>query len=118
MTLDLASNRWPRLVLTRMKGSGETTEQAVKASGELARLLRRLDAQTHVVRFFVWPDSFETYLEIREFTGGRGFAAGWDPVTAPDEYRIALGKYAVGTKPPPTPKDPNAKPPPPRNVLD
>lgn len=118
MTLAIASKRWPQLVLTRMKGRGETMDEAVKASGEFARTLRRLGPETHVLRFFVWPDSFEPYLKVRELAGERGYAAGWEPMTSSDEYRISLGKYAIGEKPPPKPADPNAKPPPPKNVLD
>lgn len=118
MTVEIVSNRWTRLVLTRMKGRGEEIEEAVKPTGEFARALRRLKPETHVVRFFVWPDSFEAYLRARELTGERGYAAGWEPMTSPDEHRISLGRYAIGEKPPPKPADPNAKPPPPPNVLD
>jgi len=119
MTLEVVNNRWTRLVLTRIKGRGESADEAVKPTGEFARTLRRLKPETHVLRFFVWPDSFEAYLRARELTGERGYAAGWEPMTAPDEYRISLGRYAIGAKPPPKPPDPNAKPaPPPPNVLD
>lgn len=120
MTLEIANARWPRLVLNRMKGSGESVEQAAKSSGDYARTLRRHSPDTHVLRFLVWPDSFETYLEVRERAGERGFAAGWEPMTTPDEYRIPLGKYAIGEKPPPRPPDSTPKPPrpPPPNVLD
>jgi chemotaxis protein histidine kinase CheA len=118
MTLEIVNNRWTRLVLTRMKGRGESAEEAVKPTGEFARTLRRLKPETHVLRFFVWPDSFEEYLQVRQLAGERGYLAGWEPMTAPDEYRIGLGRYAVGEKPPPKPADPNAKPPPPPNVLD
>jgi len=119
ITLELVNNRWPRLVLGRIKGRGEPADEAVKATGEYARMLRRLDPQTHVLRFFVWPDSFAEYLRLRELAGERGYAAGWEPMTSPEEHRIPLGRYAVGEKPPPKPPDPNAKPtPPPPNVLD
>ena len=118
ITLEVVNNRWTRLVLTRMKGRGEPADEAVKPTGEFARALRRLKPESHVVRFFVWPDSFEEYLRVRELTGERGYAAGWEPMTSPDEYRISLGRYAIGEKPPPKPADPNAKPPPPANVLD
>jgi len=123
LTLELAGNRWPRLVLNRMKSGGESAPEAVKASGDFARTLRRLGPEGHVLRFFVWPDSFEAYLKVRELAGERGYAAGWEPMTTPDEYRIPLGKYAVGIKPPPAPPDPKPKPdpkpaPPPPNVLD
>jgi len=82
MKLELLKNSvWPRLVLER--GSGEQPDDAIKGTGELARALRRFKPDTHIVRFFVWPDSFEAYLGVREFTNGRGFAAGWEPVYAP-----------------------------------
>ncbi len=118
MTLVITNNRWPHILLTRMQGRGETVDEAVKASGGYSRALRRLGPKTHVLRFFVWPDSFEPYLKVRELAGSQGYAAGWEPMTSPDEYRIPLGKYSIGAKPPPKPADPNAKPPPPKNVLD
>lgn len=119
LKLEILNDRWTRLALTRTKGGGESGTDAIKASGDYARTLRRLKPDTHVLRFFVWPDSFEEYLKIRELAGERGYAAGWEPMTSPDEYRIPLGKYAIGVKPPPQPPDPNPKPaPPPPNVLD
>lgn len=116
MTLVLEGQRWPRLVLDRTKSRGESADDAVKATGEFARALRRFKPDTHIVRFYVWPDSFAEYLQVREFAGERGFAAGWEPVGSPDEHRISLGRYAVGQKPPPAP--PGTKQPPAANVVD
>jgi len=119
MTLAIDGGRWTRLVLGRSKGGGESADDAIKGTGDLARALRRLDPATHIVRFFVWPDSFEGYLKVREFTGARGFAAGWEPMGSPNEHRIALGKYAIGTKPPPAPPPPpGTKPAPKPNLVD
>jgi len=115
----LAPDRWPKLVLARKPGSGQTAEDAVKATGELAKALRKYKPADRFVRFYVWPDGFEAYLAARQLTGERGFAAGWEPVSSPDEHAISLGKYAIGTKPPPPPADapkpPPAKPP---NLVD
>jgi chemotaxis protein histidine kinase CheA len=116
MTVALAGGKWTQLVLERTAGSGQTAEAATAAAGDLARTLRRLDPGKFYVRFFVWPDGFEPYLAARAFTAERGFAAGWEPVGSPDENRIGLGKYSVGTKPPPDPKP--APPKPPENVVD
>jgi hypothetical protein len=117
MSLKVVNNRWLQLVLER--GSGEKADDAIKGTGDLARALRRFRPDTHIVRFFVWPDTFEEYLKVREFTNQRGFAAGWEPVTSPDEHVISLGKYAIGVKPPPAPPPPaGTKPPPPPNVVD
>ena len=104
------------------RGRGEEADDAIRGSGELARALRRVTPATHIVRFFVWPDSFEAYLKLREYTGEQGFAAGWEPTTADNEYFIGLGKYRVGEKPPPAPPPPPgtkpAPPPPPPNLVD
>jgi RNAse (barnase) inhibitor barstar len=121
MTLDAAANSsLVRLVLNR--GRGEEADDTIRGSGELARALRRVTPATHIVRFFVWPDSFEAYLKLREYTGRQGFAAGWEPTTADDEYFIGLGKYLVGEKPPPAPPPPPGTkptpPPPPPNLVD
>lgn len=118
VTLDLVNGQWPRMVLTRIPGRGETVDDALKSTGDFARTLRRLKPETHVLRFFVWPDSFEAYLKVRELVGEQGYAAGWEPTTAPEEHRISLGTYVVGVKPPPKPPDPNKKQAPPPNVLD
>jgi hypothetical protein len=110
---------WPRLVLERDRG--ETAADAIASTGDLARALRRFKPDSHIVRFFVWPDTFEEYLAVREYTNGRGFAAGWEPVGSPDEHVIGLGKYQIGEKPPPTPPPPpgeKPKPPPPQNLVD
>lgn len=112
MTLVVVGNRTPYLVLERTKG--ESPDDTIKGSGDLARILLRLEPDSHIVRFFVWPDSFEAYLQVREFTGERGYAAGWEPMGSPDEHRIPLGKYQIGEKPPPpAPPAPGTKPPPP-----
>jgi hypothetical protein len=101
MTLMISGGKWPQLVLTRMPGSGQTAAEATRGTSPLARTLRRLGSDDHYVRFYVWPDGFEAYLEVRDFVAERGFAAGWEPVTGKDEHRISLGRYAIGTKPPP-----------------
>ena len=108
-----APDRWPRLVLTRRPGSGQSAADAVKANGDFARALRKYKPADRFVRFFVWPDGFEAYLAARQLAGERGFAAGWEPVASPEEHAIQLGKYAIGTKPPPPPPPPPDAPKPP-----
>lgn len=121
ITLDRGHGGWPRMVLSRIPGRGETVDDAMKSTGDFARTLRRLKPETHVLRFFVWPDSFAAYLKVREMAGEQDYAAGWEPMTTPDEYRIVLGTYVLGVKPPPKPQAPpvpNQKPAAPPNVLD
>jgi hypothetical protein len=102
------------LVLNRKPRSGQTADAAAKSTGDLARLSRRYKPSDYYLRFLVWPDGFEGYLTARNFTNERGFAAGWLPMDDPKEYRIGLGKYSIGIKPPPPPPPPpNPNPPPP-----
>ncbi|MCE9631549.1 MAG: hypothetical protein K8S94_12650 [Planctomycetia bacterium] len=114
MTLKLVDGKWPRLILQRKNNSGERPEDFDKATGELARALRRHDAAGHYIRFYVWPDGFEAYLAARQVVAELGHAAGWEPQGTSDEFMIPLGKYPVGPKPPPSPSPPK----PPTDVID
>jgi hypothetical protein len=115
MTLAIAG-RWPQLILSRKPGSGQAPDRAVRAGGDVARLLRKYKPSDRVVRFFVWPDGFEAYLVARQATAESGYAAGWELVTSPAEHQVSLNKYGIGAKPPPPPAD--QEKPPPANVLD
>ena len=57
---------------------------------ELARWLARQDAAQDVVRFHVWSDSFETYLEARTRVEAAGFRASWTGHEADQEFPIHL----------------------------
>jgi hypothetical protein len=106
------------LALARMPGSGQPVEQSVKPLGDLGKALRRFTPADHYVRFFVWPDGFEAYLEARAVAAEREFAAGWEPMGSPDEYRMGFYSLRVGKKPPPAaPASPASKQPA-QNVVD
>ena len=120
LSLKMANKQAIHIVLER--SGGETAAEAIRGTGDLARALRQVNPASHFVRFFVWPDSFEEYLKVREFTNERGFSAGWEPVTSPDEHVLGMPKYLVGQKPPPPPPPPPGQkpppPPPPPNLVD
>lgn len=116
-----AGNRWPKLILDPRPGAGDEAAAAVRGNGGFIRVLRLVEPEEFYLRFYVWPDSFEAYLLARQAAGQQGFAAGWVPVGSDHQYTIPLGRYAYGTKPPPSPPNSNRKPSPPKpppNVID
>lgn len=105
------SGRVPMLVLERREEAGETAEQLNRSSSQYQRQVKRVDPRGFYLRFLVWPDSFEAYLEAREIASKRGLLAGWQAQTTTDEYTINLGgDLKVGPPPPPPKPKPNPKP--------
>ena len=104
------AGRIPKLVFNRVENGGDTTEQLSSASSQFQRRIKRVDIRKHYVRFLVWPDSFETYLEARKICSKRNLMAGWQAQTSSAEYTVNLdGPIRVGPPPPPKPK-PKPKP--------
>ncbi|MAI24667.1 MAG: hypothetical protein CMN75_01425 [Spirochaeta sp.] len=52
-------------------------------------------AEDRFVQFWVWPDSFETYLEARYLAEASGFDVAWSPV----EGRNPVGVQLLGPRP-------------------
>ena len=117
----VVSGRYPQLVLERRKNAGQTAEQLKRSNSRYRQYLKRIDSKKYYLQFFVWPDSFETYLEARKIVMQRGLAAGWQAMTTSGEYTVGLGgKIRCG--PPPPPAKPQPKPstpptPPPKPLL-
>lgn len=69
----------------------------ISTSPEFARWLAERSTERDFIRFQVWNDSFEAYLEARQVTESAGFRAGWDAFDALDELDLTF----VFGKPPP-----------------
>ncbi len=105
------SGRYPRLVLKRLKNAGEDAELLVHPSSRYQQRVRRTDPRRFYLKYLVWPDSFEAYLEARKVASKRGLLAGWTTETTTAEYSIPLGgKLRVGPPPPPPKPKPKPKP--------
>jgi hypothetical protein len=107
-------NRIAQMVLHYRKDSGESTERLQRSSSNFRRSLFLLDKEQFYVRFHVWPDSFDTYLEARKIVDKQGLMAGWEPYLPDQPWQISLGAQArlkVPDEPEPKPK-PAVKPPP------
>jgi hypothetical protein len=62
----------------------------LSTSPELARWLSSRSPERDFIRFKVWNDSFEAYLEARQVIESAGFRAGWDAFDSDDELELAL----------------------------
>ncbi len=103
-----ADGRIPRVVFERKRNGGETLADLANPRSQFRRGLQTVDPNKHYLRFTVWPDSFDVYLEARSIAAERGLAAGWDMSSATGELSIPLGgSLRLGPEPPP---NPNPKP--------
>lgn len=84
----------------RRPTAGETLEELRKRSSALRNALARYDPKSHYVRFYVWGDSFEVYLEARRIAEAAGYSVGWEA------YQIGQSlKFARSVSTAPTPVD-------------
>ncbi|MFK7897420.1 MAG: hypothetical protein AB8G23_16395 [Myxococcota bacterium] len=56
----------------------------------LATWLRLRNPQDDAIRFWVWADSFETYLDVRQRVETAGFRAGWSGIEVDDELDLGI----------------------------
>ncbi len=113
--------RWPRIELVPRENAGDTAAQLAGAS-RYRRTLGRIDPEKFYLRYIVWPDGYEVYLEARKIASEMGLSAGWQAVGSGSSHTIPLGgSLRVGPPPPPRPpKKPTepSKPPPPPPPVD
>jgi hypothetical protein len=124
--LDFAANIVPErrvrnLVVLPKPTAGESAEQARAPTSRFHLFARQLAGKPNHIRFLVWPDSFEAYIEARKICDRLNVPAGWDVASA-SNWEITMDPRIKikGEAPPPKPV-PGAPPPPPakpRNVLD
>ena len=127
--LDLDANVVPEkrirnLVVTPKPTAGESAEQIQRPTSRFHLFARQLAGKPNHLRFIVWPDSFEAYIEARKICDRLDVPAGWD-VAWSTRWEVSMDPRIKikGEAPPPkpAPRDPNAPPPTPpkpRNVLD
>lgn len=77
-----------RLVWKSRDGGVEASR--LEGSPVLQRWLRSRDPEKDFIRFHVWSDSFETYLEARRVVEAAGFRAGWKAYEADSELELPV----------------------------
>lgn len=77
--LDNPSGRVARLEW-RHTGIGETLAELASPNAAFWQVFEDHDPKDRFLRFFVWEDSFEVYLEARRAAEEKGFAVGWQPI--------------------------------------
>lgn len=110
------SGRTPRITFKRIEDAGETLEQIQRPTSRYQQKMMRTNKTQNYLKFLVWPDSFEVYLEARKQASLRDLPAGWQGMTIGGEYTVSMGgPILCGPPPPPPPKpDPNKPQPPPK----
>ena len=64
----------------RHNAIGETLAELQSPAARFREVLAEHDADIRFLRFYVWEDSFEVYLEARRLAEEASFAAGWLPI--------------------------------------
>jgi len=74
--------------------AGARASDIVKPDSQFRAGFARLDPSTHYIRFNVWSDSYDVYLQARRIADDKGFASGWkafdeeiDPVLVQERER-------------------------------
>ncbi|MEZ4279393.1 MAG: hypothetical protein R3F21_07220 [Myxococcota bacterium] len=95
--IGLGAHRWllatepdVRLTLVWRTRNGGIERSRIADAPELEAWLARRDPEVDTIRFHVWSDSFETYLEARARVEAARFRAGWRGHEADSELEIGL----------------------------
>jgi len=76
--------------------TGENAQAAVRSSSRFYQILRSVSPDTHVVRFLVYPDSFDAFRTIRGIAFQKKFRVGWELVQNGDPIRLGRGGGRIG----------------------
>jgi hypothetical protein len=65
-----------------------STDKAFEASPAVRRLLDETDAAKRYFYFFVWPDSVDVFVAVRDLIRKRGYDYGWSPQGADEKVSV------------------------------
>ena len=74
----------------RDEENGETLAALAAADSEYQQRLRKQTPDGYYLRYYVWSDSFEVYLEARYIAESVGYVVSWYAVDAKDEVGIEM----------------------------
>ena len=74
----------------RDREAGEDIADLRLEGSQLEASVRARDPGRQYIRFWVWPDSFEVYLEARYVAEAAGFDVAWTAVPSEQEIGVDL----------------------------
>lgn len=84
--------RRPEAVIVRKQDrSGETPEEFRDAGSTLRKRLKALDPSKNIVQFMVFPDSHDTFRDVRSVLWEMGFEVGWIPKNTGEVLELGGG---------------------------
>ncbi len=107
----VVNNGVPQFELEPRDNAGDTLERLRRSTSAFRTLLRKIDPSRQYIRFLVWSDSFDVYLEARRLASERNVLAGWVPFDTNAKWRLNAGvRVTCSDQPPPPPPPPSQKP--------
>jgi Skp family chaperone for outer membrane proteins len=111
------SSRIP-MKLTPLPDAGESVEQCKNPASVYQRLLRKFKGEPgSVVWFYVFKDSLESYLAVRDFADQLDLPVGWE-ITTNNFYQRSVNPFEVDYTPPKPPPAGAVRIAPPKTTLD
>jgi hypothetical protein len=71
-------------------GYGESVADLRNGESEFVRMLSEWTREGHYLRFYVWSDSYDIYLEARYLAEQMGWEVSWLPVPADEDVGMDL----------------------------
>jgi hypothetical protein len=82
-------------VMRRPDCPGETYEQIQRPGSRFQKAITSgVKPDSHVVKFSVWPDSYETFRKARALAWKAGYDVGWNPMEPGEKTKLVRGAVA------------------------
>jgi uncharacterized protein YdcH (DUF465 family) len=69
----------------RGQPAAEVIRQAAEDQGYGGKILRGIDKNRYTLQFAVYPDSYDSFLSLRDFFDGHGYDYDWHPMESADK---------------------------------
>ncbi|MCC6579127.1 MAG: hypothetical protein IT440_01705 [Phycisphaeraceae bacterium] len=107
--------RVPHMVIKRLEDTGEDMNAIKAGNSRFQGTVRSANSANKYAKFWVYPDSYEIYVEARKIADEIGIPAGWEPKKTAEVWKVPLPPdcYCDAPRPPPPPPKPPGPPAPP-----
>jgi len=85
------------VIVSRDDGAtGDTIKAASGRNSEFMRTLKRMDKRKHFAQFFVRPDSYELYRDLRSYMWRKGYETNWRAYGKDEQFVFGVGAPTGG----------------------